>query len=1331
MRALPWYHKWVSWRRWLLVSPPSRPNRRCCLTVETLEDRLAPATIINVTTFADVVDPGDGVISLREAVIQANNTAGDFEIRLQAGTYYLTIAGVGEDAAATGDLDILNNGTITIVGAGANQTIIHAGGNVGLGIPALEDRVFHVLSGATLNLEGVTVTGGTATASGTGNQVGGGINVIGGTLNLTAVEIVSNTATNFGGGIHAASSSAITISDSTIASNSVITASSTNGNGGGLYNTTSSTYVISNSTISGNLANNLGGGIHNTSSGGTISITHSTITGNRANANDSDPPPTTGGGGIRRVGGGAITLHNTIVAGNFLGSGTTPNDLSGSFSGTFNLIGDAGTAGGLSHGGTNGNIVGDGSTGTLVTSTILNTTLANNGGPTRTHALVTGSLAIDAGNPAFTPPPNFDQRGTGFPRVSGGRLDIGAFELAPAFAITTTSLPNGTYGTAYSQTIETVNGSPPLSFSISAGALPNGLTLAAATGQISGTPTAAGSFTFTVSVTDSASSNTSRQFTIIINPRPLTVSATAQNKVYDGNANASVTLSDDRLSGDVLTVHFTSATFNNKNVGTNKTVTVSGISITGADAANYTVSPTATTTANITARTLNVTAQAQNKVYDGTVNATITFNDDRIAGDVLTVTFTSATFNNKNVGTNKPVTISGVNLSGADAGNYTLTSPPTSSQADITVRTLTVSATAENKVYDGNANATVNLSDNRVAGDVLTISFTSATFNNKNVGTNKTVTVSGISITGTDAGNYTLGSTTATTTANITARTLTVSATAQNKVYDGNANATVTLSDNRVSGDVLTVHFTSATFNNKNVGTNKTVTVSGISITGADAANYTVSPTATTTANITARTLNVTAQAQNKVYDGTVNATINFSDDRIAGDVLTVTFTSATFNNKNVGTNKTVTVSGLALSGADAGNYTLASSPVTTQADITPASLTVRADNKFKGFGMPNPELTFTITGFVTGEDLASSGVNGEPVLSTSATQFSPPGQYAIQIEVGTLTAANYVFDFQDGVLSIVTVGIYAIGADTGGGPLVRVFDSQNRTLLFSFFAYSPSFTGGVRVAVGDVNGDGIPDIITAPGPGGGPHIKVFSGVDLTVLASFMAFNANFTGGVFVAAGNLDGDNTMEVIVGAGAGGGPHVRSFKIDNGTATLLPGPLGNFFAYAPNFTGGVHVAAGNFDGVGADEIITAPGAGGGPHVKVFRADGVVVASFFAYAPSFAGGVWIAAGDLDGNGSAEIITGAGAGGGPHVKVFNGGDATVLKGFFAYDHNFTGGVRVGMVTREGGGGNILTGTGPGGGPHTRVFDGVTLDVLDNFFALDPLFTGGMFVGGR
>jgi hypothetical protein len=305
-----------------------------------------------------------------------------------------------------------------------------------------------------------------------------------------------------------------------------------------------------------------------------------------------------------------------------------------------------------------------------------------------------------------------------------------------------------------------------------------------------------------------------------------------------------------------------------------------------------------------------------------------------------------------------------------------------------------------------------------------------------------------------------------------------------------------------------------------------------------------------------------------------------------------------------------------------------------------------------------------------------------------------------------------------------------AVGADAGGGPHVRVFDAVTGLERFSFFAFDPGFLGGVRVAVGDVNGDGVPDIVVGAGPGGGPHVKVFSGTDGSVLASFMAFNAGFTGGVTVAVGNLDNDNADEIVVGAGASGGPNVRSFKFSITGAVPVVGPIGDFFAFDVGFTGGVNVAVGNFDGSGADEIVVGAGAGGGPNVRVFRTDGTRIADFFAYGLGFTGGVNVAAGDLNGDGKDEIVTGAGAGGGPEVSVFNGGDATLLAAFFAFDPVFLGGVRVAMtdVTQDGHQ-DIVAAAGPGGGPDLREFNGATLAQITSFFTFETTFQGGLHVG--
>lgn len=366
------------------------------------------------------------------------------------------------------------------------------------------------------------------------------------------------------------------------------------------------------------------------------------------------------------------------------------------------------------------------------------------------------------------------------------------------------------------------------------------------------------------------------------------------------------------------------------------------------------------------------------------------------------------------------------------------------------------------------------------------------------------------------------------------------------------------------------------------------------------------------------------------------------------------------------------------------------------------------------------------------------SGISVDP---NNPSAFWGSNEYARAVDSSAANSfSTFIshFSLSPGVTgnSIVT------GAGAGGGPEVKVFDPQTSAVLADFFAFDPGFTGGVRVALGDVNGDSTPDVIVGAGPGGGPNVLIIDGTKLALvqptgqiaasalLANFFAFDPAFVGGVFVASGNFSSaTGAANVVVGAGAGGGPAVRVFQIVSGTAAPLAGPLGNFFAYDPAFAGGVTVAAGNFEGTG-DEVITGAGAGGGPNVRVFRPNGTVAANFMAYDPSFGGGVFVAAGDLDADSKAEVIAGPGPGMSPTVRIFHGGDAALITSFLAYDPMLTGGVRPGVVMVTGKPA-IVTGPGPGSGAQVRTFNSITTALLDSFFAYNPLFLGGVFVAGR
>ncbi len=261
------------------------------------------------------------------------------------------------------------------------------------------------------------------------------------------------------------------------------------------------------------------------------------------------------------------------------------------------------------------------------------------------------------------------------------------------------------------------------------------------------------------------------------------------------------------------------------------------------------------------------------------------------------------------------------------------------------------------------------------------------------------------------------------------------------------------------------------------------------------------------------------------------------------------------------------------------------------------------------------------------------------------------------------------------------------VGADQGGGPHVRVLTASLDTTGVEFMAYAPNFGGGVRVAACNF-GDAGWNIVTAPGAGGGPHVRTFAANGSANGGGFMAYAPSFTGGVYVGCGDVDPSNPGdEIITGPGAGGGPHVKVFSKDGAV-------LGQFFAYGAEFTGGVRVA-----GTG-NNIVTGPGAGGGPHVRIFNLSGGEVAGFMAYAPSFTGGVYVGGGNVAGDDGPDVITGAGDPGGSHVRVFNLGGGE-LSGFFAFQTGADRGARVAGARVPGGA--VVAGSGTGSPSYARV----------------------------
>jgi hypothetical protein len=225
----------------------------------------------------------------------------------------------------------------------------------------------------------------------------------------------------------------------------------------------------------------------------------------------------------------------------------------------------------------------------------------------------------------------------------------------------------------------------------------------------------------------------------------------------------------------------------------------------------------------------------------------------------------------------------------------------------------------------------------------------------------------------------------------------------------------------------------------------------------------------------------------------------------------------------------------------------------------------------------------------------------------------------------------------------------FAVGADQGANGHVKVFNA-NGILRYSFIAF-PGFNGGVRVATGDVNGDGVDDIAVGAGFGAGNgHIKVFDGATGELTASFFSFQG-FLGGVDVAIGDVNGDGNGDLIVGSGPSAS-HVKVFDFATGDE------LASFIAYDGS-VGGVTVTTGDLDGDGIDEVITGS-AGGGAHVKAFSVAGGTATEILSFLPyediGYAGGIDVAAADLrGGDGLAEIaVSPLDRGSGEEVRVFD-----------------------------------------------------------------------------
>lgn len=342
------------------------------------------------------------------------------------------------------------------------------------------------------------------------------------------------------------------------------------------------------------------------------------------------------------------------------------------------------------------------------------------------------------------------------------------------------------------------------------------------------------------------------------------------SKVYDGTTDAKITNAgtlSDNYDGENLTIVTGSAAYDNKNVGTGKTVAFTGFALAGDAAGNYTLaSQPADTAADITVKEIKINGAAveASRIYDGTTDAKITnagapsVNYD---GENLKVAAGKAAYDNKNVGKGKAVTFTGFALEGDAAANYKLTAQPEAVTADITVKEIKIVDTAveASKVYDGSTDAKITEKgtfDGLIDGDKVDIVTGKAAYDDKNVGNGKTVAFYEFALSGDDAANYVLAAQPASTTASISAKELTIAdLKVKDKQYDGKNTAEIDGTPALVSvvdGDVLTLVNGVPTFDSVKIGKNIAISFTAFTLSGdsVTVANYTLTQPSGITANI-------------------------------------------------------------------------------------------------------------------------------------------------------------------------------------------------------------------------------------------------------------------------------------------------------------------------------------------------------------------------------------------------------------------------------------------------------------------------------------------------
>ncbi|MGL6072775.1 MAG: beta strand repeat-containing protein [Fimbriiglobus sp.] len=1251
-------------RSLLIQKSQARPS----LTLQSLEARDVPATF----TVTNTNDAGTG--SLRDAITQANSVSGSDTVIFQPG--------LGEIVLTQGLLLLDPNGTVTIQGPASGSQVIRRSSAPG----TAQFGVFFINTGVTANLSGLTISGGDSAGSGGGiassgnltlanstisgntSVFGGGVSISAGTAVISNSVISQNNASGDGGGLRS-------IGDLTI-NNSLIVSNQTSGGGGGLLN--KGTLTMSNSSVFANQSGVQGGGLRNLlgeakltntsflnnvsgrfgggiDNGATLTLVNSTITGNRTKSDS--------GGGFSAY--ATDTVFNSIIAGNFVGeTGTTPNDVAfGIDTGKNNLIGNAGTAGGLSNG-TNGNIVGNNGAGTINIDTVLTTSeWVLNGGQTPTRGLASGSPALDKGDKTLAGVPGTDQRGVA--RVFGPNVDIGAVEFQSMnFVVDTTldkldildlktALREAVFAAQVNPGRDTITFSPGQTLTLNGTELPiaSDVTI---DGGVAGTTISGDNKSSIFNIDDL---NFEAQSSVTL--RNLHI--TAGKSPADGGAifsNENLTIENTTISAS-QTGGYGGGIRN----GDKGTLSLTNVTLSG-----------------------NTALAAGGAIY----------NSSGLVANFITVTNNKSTNDlGGGIGTFQGVATSQTRLSNSIvAGNFKGTTP-----SDIAERNLDT-ASANNIIGDAaSAGGLTNTNGNTIGVTVSSLLNTTLANNGGPAPTHALVpgskALSGGGSFATDQRGFPRNGP-----VNIGAWQ--------------NQNPVVTPST-LPQGVVGTTYnqSLSAGFANQPAGTTYSFTGNvlpgGLALSG-NTIQGTPTTAATTTFGITATAstgdFGITPVTLAIVNSSSVNTPPVARDDTATTKQATAVTIDILANDTDANDDPLTVVVG------NAANGTVTF--VNGKAIYTPNAQFVGED--FFGYtvtdGKGGPPATARATITVTRP--VTPPVTPPVVPPAARENLLGSSQFATGSDFGGRTATLYNADrsvrftvtpfgnITGGVRVAVAdfdldgIGDLVVGTGPGGPTQVKVINGKTQAIMFEIAPFEAAFTGGVFVAAGSLTGEFGADLAISPDEGGGPRVRMFGGIgggpgkSFQVADFFGIDDPAFRGGARVAMGDINGDQNADLVVAAGFGGGPRVAAFS----GASFFVNPnnpdklFGDFAAFEDTLRNGTYVTVGDTDGDGKAEIIASGGPGGGPRVSVFSATDLVrnvqtrLNDYFAGDANSRSGVRVAVKNLDGDNKADIVTAPGPEANRTTRVTSYAGAALRSGqppeLFNFDTGFAGGVFVG-----------------------------------------------------